>query len=148
MIAELKSPDPEETFNIGRNIGSQLQGEELVLLSGDLGVGKTLLTKGIAAALGIDPADVVSPTFTLMNVFDGKKVKLFHIDLYRLANKAVSNLAEIDDYLANGVIVVEWAQYLSPVYFQLARTINIQISIQNSERLFKVSTDLDYLLIT
>lgn len=148
MIAELKSPDPEETFNIGRNLGGQLQGKELILLSGELGVGKTLLTKGIAAALGIDPTDVVSPTFTLMNVHEGKKAKLFHIDLYRLAVSRVHNLAEIDDFLDTGIIAVEWAQYLSSVYFELAQTISIEISIRNGDRWFKVSTDLDYLLLT
>ncbi len=147
MVVELKSSDPDKTLNLGTHIGSQLQGNELILLSGELGVGKTLLTKGIAASLGINPADVVSPTFTLMNIFEGKKIKLFHIDLYRLAEKAINNLAEIDDYLDDGVIVVEWAQYLSPVYFELSRTIDIQISSLNGERSFKVSTDLDYLFL-
>jgi tRNA threonylcarbamoyladenosine biosynthesis protein TsaE len=145
---DLKSPDPEETFNIGRNLGGQLQGNELILLSGDLGVGKTLLTKGIAAALGIDPNEVVSPTFTLLNIFEGKKVKLFHIDLYRLAENTVSHLAEIDDFLDAGVIAVEWAQYLAPVYFKLAQAVSIEISVRNTDRLFKVSTELDYLLLT
>jgi tRNA threonylcarbamoyladenosine biosynthesis protein TsaE len=148
VIVELHSPDPEETLNIGRNLGVQLRGKELILLSGDLGVGKTLFTKGIAAALGIDPAEVVSPTFTLMNIFEGKKTKLFHIDLYRLAEEMVPNLAEIDDFLDSGIIVVEWAQYLSSIYSKLAQAINIEISIRNGDRLFKISTDLDYLLLT
>ncbi|MCK4836393.1 MAG: tRNA (adenosine(37)-N6)-threonylcarbamoyltransferase complex ATPase subunit type 1 TsaE [Candidatus Aminicenantes bacterium] len=70
MISKLTSPTPSKTYEIGSRIGNNLKGDEIILLAGELGAGKTLLTKGIAASLGIDPDEIVSPTFTLMNQFD------------------------------------------------------------------------------
>ena len=97
MILELSSHSPDKTLEIGRKIGSCLQGNEIILLCGELGAGKTLLTKGIAASLGIDPADIVSPTFTLLNQYEFFKKKspkmqesmvswFIHFDCYRLAD--------------------------------------------------------------
>ena len=66
MNLKLNSPSANKTFDIGRQLGSHLKGDELILLIGELGAGKTLITKGIASSLGIDPREIVSPTFTLM----------------------------------------------------------------------------------
>src|SRR6267142_3732288 len=72
-----------ETFDLGRRIGAQLIGGEILLLNGPLGAGKTMFVKGLAAALDIDPEEVTSPSFTLVNPYQGR-LPLFHIDLYRL----------------------------------------------------------------
>jgi tRNA threonylcarbamoyladenosine biosynthesis protein TsaE len=104
----------EETFNLGKQIGAQLTGGEILLLDGPLGAGKTVLVKGIAAALGIDPEDVTSPSFTLVNPYVGR-LRFFHLDLYRLAEGAAAAQAvDLEELLTDerAVVVIEWAERL------------------------------------
>ena len=106
------SSSPEETFKFGVRIGESLSGGEILLLSGPLGAGKTLLVKGICAALGIAEEEVTSPSFTLVNPYEGR-LRLYHIDLYRLDEGASAAYAvDLDELLAdeNSVIVIEWAE--------------------------------------
>ena len=143
MNLKLYSNSPENTVEIGGKIGSRLKGNEIILLSGDLGAGKTLLTKGIASSLGIDPNEVVSPSFTLINHFSGK-YRLFHVDLYRMGDLIATTLPEIDEYIDEGIIVVEWAQYLDPSYFQLTNVINIDFQTANhNRRTLTIQTAID-----
>ncbi len=102
----------EETFELGRTIAEQLHHRAVFLLSGDLGAGKTVLTKGLAAGLGIDPADVTSPSFALINIHEGR-LRLYHIDLYRLDQGACFELG-LDEILdeEKAVTVIEWAERL------------------------------------
>lgn len=109
---EFVSPNEQETLAIGRRIGEQLSGGEILLLSGPLGAGKTVLVKGIASALGLDPADVTSPSFTLVNPHQGRLL-LYHIDLYRLDEGAASaHAVDLDELLTdeNAVVIIEWAE--------------------------------------
>lgn len=109
---EFVSSSPEETFNYGHRIGSRLEGGEVLLLSGPLGAGKTLLVKGICAALGIDEEEVTSPSFTLVNPYDGR-LQLYHIDLYRLDEGAsAAHAVDLDELLSDerAVIAIEWAE--------------------------------------
>ena len=102
----------EETFNLGKQIGEQLAGGEILLLSGPLGAGKTIFVKGLASALGIDPEDVTSPSFTLVNPYAGR-LSLYHIDLYRLEEGAsAAHAVDLDELLMDerAVIVIEWAE--------------------------------------
>ena len=111
---EFRSLSPEETFNLGHQIGARLEGGEILLLSGPLGAGKTLLVKGICGALGISEEDVTSPSFTLVNPHAGR-LQLYHIDLYRLDEGATAaHAVDLDDLLADetAVIVIEWAERL------------------------------------
>jgi tRNA threonylcarbamoyladenosine biosynthesis protein TsaE len=106
------SESPEQTFNFGFHIGEKLNGGEILLLSGPLGAGKTLLVKGICAALGIEEEDVTSPSFTLVNPYDGR-LRLYHIDLYRLDEGATAaHAVDLDELLAedDSVIAIEWAE--------------------------------------
>ena len=80
---EVITRSAEETFELGRKVGLAINGRAVVLLSGDLGAGKTIFAKGLAAGLEIDPADVTSPSFTLVNSYEGR-LRMYHIDLYRL----------------------------------------------------------------
>jgi tRNA threonylcarbamoyladenosine biosynthesis protein TsaE len=112
LAGETVTHAAEETFELGRRTGEQLNGRAIFLLSGDLGAGKTVFTKGLAAGLEIDPADVTSPSFTLINVYEGR-LRLYHIDLYRLDAGAGFELGleEILDE-ATAVTVIEWAERL------------------------------------
>jgi tRNA threonylcarbamoyladenosine biosynthesis protein TsaE len=106
------SHNERETFNQGARIGAQLAGGEILLLSGPLGAGKTMLVKGIAQALGIDEEDVTSPSFTLVNPHPGRLL-LYHIDLYRLDEGAsAAHAVDLDEILTdeNAVVIIEWAE--------------------------------------
>ena len=111
-LGEFASISPQQTFELGHEIGSRLQGGEILLLSGPLGAGKTILVKGLCAALGIDEEDVTSPSFTLVNPYDGR-LRLYHLDLYRLDEGAgAAHAVDLDELLADkdSVIVIEWAE--------------------------------------
>jgi tRNA threonylcarbamoyladenosine biosynthesis protein TsaE len=104
---------PEETFDAGRRVGERLQGGEVLLLSGALGAGKTVFTKGLAAGLGLDPGEVSSPSFTLVNRHGEGRLVLYHLDLYRLAEgHSAAHAVELEELLADerAVIVIEWAE--------------------------------------
>ncbi len=111
-LGEFTSSSPEETFNFGHQLGSELLGGEILLLSGPLGAGKTLFVKGICSALGVDEEDVTSPSFTLVNPHSGR-LQLYHIDLYRLDEGATAaHAVDLDELLTDetAVIVIEWAE--------------------------------------
>ena len=112
-LGEFTTHSPEETFALAERIGKLLEGGEVFLLSGELGAGKTVFAKGLAAGLHIDPRDVTSPTFTLINAHEGR-LRFYHIDLYRLEpdSRFDLGLEEIFED-KNAVVVVEWAERLS-----------------------------------
>lgn len=112
ISGEFITQSADETFALGRRIGEQLTGRAIFLLTGDLGAGKTVFAKGLAAGLGIDPADVTSPSFTLINVHGGR-LRFYHIDLYRL-DAAASRTLGLEEILEeeNAVVVIEWAERL------------------------------------
>ena len=106
------SHNERETFDLGSRIGAQLSRGEIILLSGPLGAGKTMLVKGIAHELDIDEKDVTSPSFTLVNPHQGKLL-LYHIDLYRLDEGAsAAHAVDLDEILTdeNAVVIIEWAE--------------------------------------
>lgn len=107
------SREPAETFDAGRRVGERLEGGEVLLLSGTLGAGKTVFTKGLASGLGLDPAEVSSPSFTLVNRHGEGRLVLYHLDLYRLAEgPTAAHAVELDELLTDerAVIVIEWAE--------------------------------------
>jgi tRNA threonylcarbamoyladenosine biosynthesis protein TsaE len=112
--AAWETHNPRETFALGAQVGSQLRGGEILLLDGPLGAGKTVFVKGLASALGIDPEEVTSPSFTLVNPY-AARLPLFHIDLYRLdKGVAAAHAVDLDELLTDegAVIVIEWAERL------------------------------------
>jgi len=103
----------DETLELGRATARGLRGGELVLLVGDLGLGKTVFARGMALGLGIAAEDVSSPSFTLIQEYGGGRLTLFHVDLYRINTEedlATLGLEEILD--SNAVVVVEWGEKL------------------------------------
>lgn len=102
----------EETRDLGRTLARELAPDGVLLLSGDLGSGKTVLARGIGEGLGIDPREVQSPTFTLIREHEGGGGRLVHVDLYRLEPEQTAALG-LEELLAGpGVKVIEWAERL------------------------------------
>lgn len=134
-MAEHISNSPEETREFGRNIGKDLHGGEIILLHGDLGAGKTLLTKGIAEGLGIKGSlSVVSPSFTLVNVYKAR-LDIVHVDLYRLSSDEIHELG-LEDYMdKEHVMVVEWAEKAGDFFTGKTLDITIEYISESSRRI-------------
>lgn len=108
-MATFISHSPEATEALGESWGREARAGLVIGLNGDLGAGKTRLVKGLARGLGF-PGRVHSPTFALLNIYEGGRLPLFHLDLYRLANPEQIMSAGLESYLTpDGVAVVEWA---------------------------------------
>ena len=111
-LAPARCSTEAETLALGERIGTRVEPGDLILLSGQLGAGKTVLVRGIATGMGIDPALVRSPTFVLHHVYRAGARVLHHLDLYRLGPNADIRLLDIDDMLeSGGVVVVEWGEH-------------------------------------
>lgn len=112
---EFLSKSDFDTRKIAEEFAKKLKPGSVVCLTGDLGAGKTTFTKGIAKALGV-PYEPVSPTFNLVNAYDGEKMPLYHFDLYRLERTDDLYSIDFDDYLfSNGVCVIEWPEIAYPL---------------------------------
>ncbi|MCR4762545.1 MAG: tRNA (adenosine(37)-N6)-threonylcarbamoyltransferase complex ATPase subunit type 1 TsaE [Lachnospiraceae bacterium] len=111
MTELLKSSSPEETRLFAGRLAAHAQAGDIIALSGDLGAGKTVFAKGFAEGLGFPyPDEVVSPTFTLMQVYEGGRLPLYHFDVYRMADASEAEAIGIDEYLfGEGVCLIEWA---------------------------------------
>jgi tRNA threonylcarbamoyladenosine biosynthesis protein TsaE len=106
----LETRTPEETEALGAQLAAGLHAGDLVLISGDLGTGKTTLVRGACRALGVT-GPVTSPTFTIASVHEGTGVTVSHLDLYRLAGLADEDRALLEDYLgADRIAFVEWPE--------------------------------------
>ena len=103
----------EETADVARALAGTLQPGAVLLLSGQLGAGKTAFVRGLAAGLGIDPEEVSSPTFTLVHEYRGGRLTLFHADLYRLDKTATEDLGLEERAVAEGVLAIEWPDRLT-----------------------------------
>lgn len=102
----------KETFLLAKNIAGSFEGKEVVFLTGELGSGKTVFAKGIAAGLGIENVhQVCSPSYTLVNIYQAK-FPMYHIDLFRLEKKSEILDLGLEDFFGQGVIVIEWAEKL------------------------------------
>jgi tRNA threonylcarbamoyladenosine biosynthesis protein TsaE len=136
-----------ETFQLGQRVGEQLEGGEILLLDGPLGAGKTVFVKGIAAGLGLDAEEVTSPSFTLVNPYEGR-LRFYHIDLYRLDEGAsAADAVDLDELLRDeqAVVAIEWAERLAgyPLPADVWRIAisgdgedprSVSIALQNQER--------------
>ena len=123
------SKSVEETLAIAEAFASRLKGGDIVLLHGDLGAGKTTFTKGIARALGVEEV-VTSPTFTIVKEYEGRDLRLYHMDMYRLDGD-ITELG-IEDYLGrkDGVSVIEWCA-LDTLY---GKVYNVYLAYEGAAR--------------
>ena len=113
MVTETRSP--EETYELGKKIGLQARAGQVYTLTGDLGVGKTVFTQGVAAGLGITEP-VSSPTFTIVQVYEEGRLPFYHFDVYRIGD--IEEMEEIgyDDYFfGKGICLIEWAELIEEI---------------------------------
>jgi tRNA threonylcarbamoyladenosine biosynthesis protein TsaE len=131
----------EKTIELGKVLGQLINSPCLIYLEGDLGAGKTHLTKGIASVLGIQE-DITSPTFTLINEYVTEKIKLYHLDLYRLDSlNQVLNLG-VEDFIDTdkSVVIMEWSDKLNG-YKLSDRLIEIKLLHEEVGRQIIIKTD-------
>ena len=113
MIIETNSP--EETFALGEKIGTEAQPGQLYTLIGDLGVGKTVLTQGIAKGLGIEEP-ICSPTFTIVQVYEEGRMPFYHFDVYRIGDiEEMDEIGYEDYFYGEGLTMVEWANLIEEI---------------------------------
>lgn len=129
------SHSPEETFDLAEEFGGTLTGGAVILLSGNLGAGKTLFTKGILHALDYDIDEVTSPSFTLVNLYQTDKADVYHIDFWRLDETAdVAAAIGLDEILEdeNAIVIIEWSEKLRQRTFD-SRTFAVKIEGDGDE---------------
>ena len=107
-----RSTSESQTRAIAAGLASRLRAGDVLLLHGDLGSGKTAFVRGLAAGLGGDPADVTSPTFTLVHEYRGGRLPIVHVDLYRLDGIDLDEVGLDDALAAAGIVAIEWADRL------------------------------------
>ena len=134
-IHEFTTRSGADTIDVGRKLAALLKPPQLLLLRGELGTGKTTLVKGIAQALdAAEPDEVTSPTFTLLHEYDGardgKPVKLFHIDVYRLESERQLETLGLEELLTpDALVLVEWGERFESVVSRM----DVEISMEHGE---------------
>lgn len=135
----LDSFSPQETFMLGRRIGEEAEAGEVYTLIGDLGVGKTVFTQGVAEGLGIREA-VNSPTFTILQIYEEGRLPFYHFDVYRIGDVEEMDEIGYEDYFyGNGICFIEWANLIAEILPEHYTEITIE---KNPGR------GMDYRLIT
>ncbi len=124
----------QETAAVRKALAAELRGGDVILLSGNLGAGKTAFVRGLAEGLGIDPLEVSSPTFTLVHEYRGGRLTLYHVDLYRLDRAATDDLGLDELGVAGGVLAIEWPDRLTHTLAG-ARQVHIEIVDDTTRRI-------------
>ena len=128
MIIETNSP--EETFALGEKIGTEAQPGQLYTLIGDLGVGKTVLTQGIAKGLGIEEP-ICSPTFTIVQVYEEGRMPFYHFDVYRIGDiEEMDEIGYEDYFYGDGLTMIEWANLIEEILPEHYQQITIEKDIE------------------
>ncbi|MEZ3478311.1 MAG: tRNA (adenosine(37)-N6)-threonylcarbamoyltransferase complex ATPase subunit type 1 TsaE [Lachnospiraceae bacterium] len=126
----IETNSPEETFEAGRKLGMNAKPGEIYTLNGDLGVGKTVFTQGVAAGLGI-LEHVNSPTFTIVQVYESGRLPFYHFDVYRIGDVEEMDEIGYEDYFyGNGLCIVEWAERIRELIPPQARQITIAKNLE------------------
>ena len=138
MLLKIKNEDETERF--GRALADQLMPGDIVCLVGDLGTGKTALTKAVAAGLGIEE-HIVSPTFNIVKEYRSGRLPLYHFDVYRLgSSEELFEIGARDDFYGQGVCVIEWADLIAEEIPPGSRLIRISYGEEDGQRIYDIGT--------
>ena len=136
---EFKVNSIEETTNLGIELGKLLNSGDIVCLTGDLGTGKTHITKGIAKGLDINDT-ITSPTFTIVNEYDSGRLKMNHFDVYRVSDPDEIYAIGFDDYIfSDAVSIIEWANYIEDILPEEYLHIHISKDLSQGEGFRKIT---------
>lgn len=139
MVIETRSP--EETFRLGEELGRKAVPGEVFTLTGDLGVGKTVFTQGLAKGLGIEEP-VNSPTFTIVQVYEEGRLPFYHFDVYRIGDVEEMEEVGFDDYvMGEGVSLIEWADLIEEILPEKRTEIRIEKDLEQGFDYRKITVE-------
>ena len=128
MVIETRSP--EETFAVGKSLGEKAFPGQVLTLIGDLGVGKTVFTQGLAEGLGIEEP-VNSPTFTIVQVYEEGRLPFYHFDVYRIGDiEEMDEIGYEDYFYGDGLTMIEWANLIEEILPDHYREITIEKDLE------------------
>ena len=131
QVATCISDSPSETETAGREFASELPAGSVVALVGELGAGKTRFVKGLVAGIGA-PAEVTSPTFTIVHEYIGGRLPVYHFDFFRLEDRASAERLGLDEYLfGDGISIIEWADKFPELIPEEAKWLSFEIDGEN-----------------
>lgn len=137
----IETHDPEETFEVGRTIGMNAKPGQIYTLTGDLGVGKTVFTRGVAAGLGITEP-VNSPTFTIIQEYEDGRLPFYHFDVYRIGDLEEMEEIGYDDYFfGQGICLIEWAELIEEILPEKRIEVTIEKDLEKGFEYRKITIE-------
>ena len=137
----IETHDPEETFEVGRKIGMNAKPGQIYTLTGDLGVGKTVFTQGVAAGLGITEP-VNSPTFTIIQEYEDGRLPFYHVDVYRIGDLEEMEEIGYDDYFfGQGICLIEWAELIEEILPEKRIEVTIEKDLEKGFEYRKITIE-------
>ena len=137
----IETHDPEETFEVGRKIGMNAKPGQIYTLTGDLGVGKTVFTQGVAAGLGITEP-VNSPTFTIIKEYEDGRLPFYHFDVYRIGDLEEMEEIGYDDYFfGQGICLIEWAELIEEILPEKRIEVTIEKDLEKGFEYRKITIE-------
>ena len=137
----IETHDPEETFEVGRKIGMNAKPGQIYTLTGDLGVGKTVFTQGVAAGLGITEP-VNSPTFTIIQEYEDGRLPFYHFDVYRIGDLEEMEEIGYDDYFfGQGICLIEWAELIEAILPEKRIEVTIEKDLEKGFEYRKITIE-------
>ena len=137
----IETHDPEETFEVGRKIGMNAKPGQIYTLTGDLGVGKTVFTQGVAAGLGITEP-VNSPTFTIIQEYEDGRLPFYHFDVYRIGDLEEMEEIGFDDYFfGQGICLIEWAELIEEILPEKRIEVTIEKDLEKGFEYRKITIE-------
>ena len=137
----IETHDPEETFEVGRKIGMNAKPGQIYTLTGDLGVGKTVFTQGVAVGLGITEP-VNSPTFTIIQEYEDGRLPFYHFDVYRIGDLEEMEEIGYDDYFfGQGICLIEWAELIEEILPEKRIEVTIEKDLEKGFEYRKITIE-------